>query len=1060
MEGVSLRCTLCGLILLALQTISAGANPALDKIGPFLKTYCFDCHGPEKQKGELRYDTLGTDLSDHVTLETWQNILDQLNLGEMPPKKRKLQPTSAETRPIVDTLTAKLKLAYAKQRSTGGETVMRRLNRFELRNTLRDLLYLQGAAYEPGAVAALVDNNGNGRVTRDGDDPIRSFPEDELEDGFDTIGDRLVMSDFLLKLTLAAAQETLQTATHNTEPPTIETQTWSGRIVNVRAGINGLQREYNPEYEQLFQRYGSGARLSPDVLHKGVGASARYRITIEASAHNQKHPWGDVLNTDQDEPFRLGLFLADSGSGGVSSKSSKTLVKWELPDDGKRHSYSFETWIDASWLPWIGWDNGPSYKKTPFEKVVKMKLPDQYIEPPAKRTLSAEDKKNEDAKAAHNILTRNEKAAWQRKMWTVFLANNRAPNIRIHSMKLEPLPSEWPPRSHSALYGFGAAENAEVTKLMKAFAERAFRRPVLDEEIAPYIALAHQVMAEEEGPGFEPKEIAAPPVKAPAATKAPTVELARKKPPKSKFGITELSYKVYKGRWEKLPDFDALTSVSEGVLEDGFLDISVAKMTKNFGMVFEGKILAPANARYYFGLASDDGARILIDGKVLTDNDGLHGMNPAAKPFRVLKPGIHAIRVEYFQREGGLGLHAFWNGQGVGETWFHGPRVPAPVTKNRAGKPQRLSAHSARATRALQAGYGAILCSPRFLYIKEGGSKLDDYELAARLSYFLWSTMPDTELFGLARAGKLNGPKVLEQQTDRMLRDPKAASFKRHFPVTWLRLDKLGKMPPEKGGPMRFYHDQRLEPMMVDQAAAFFTDLLETNGNINNCIDSEYTFMNDALGKWIYGRQDISGGEMRKVHVNDPRRGGMFTMPGAMTISANGVDTSPVVRGVWVLENVLGTPPPPPPPDVEPLPTDLRNAKTIRERIAAHRKQESCAGCHRKIDPMGFAMENFDPVGRWRDNYPKAKLPIDPSATLSTGKEMADIVAFKAMLMDRRKLVARCLVSKMMTYSSGRILEITDRGEVDRIVAELEARGNGMRDLVTLTVQSNVFRNK
>ncbi|MDP6505469.1 MAG: DUF1588 domain-containing protein, partial [Planctomycetota bacterium] len=199
---------------------------------------------------------------------------------------------------------------------------------------------------------------------------------------------------------------------------------------------------------------------------------------------------------------------------------------------------------------------------------------------------------------------------------------------------------------------------------------------------------------------------------------------------------------------------------------------------------------------------------------------------------------------------------------------------------------------------------------------------------------------------------------------------------------------------------------------------------------------------------------------LRKVPTNDPRRGGILTQPSVMTATANGVDTSPVVRGVWVLESVLGTPPSPPPPDVEPLSPDLRAAKTIREQMDIHRKQPACNSCHRKIDPMGFPFENFDPIGRWRDKYPKARDNIDAATTTSTGEEIKDIVAFKKLLLTREKDVARSLTEKLLTYSSGRILEPTDRGEVDSIVDNIEKHGNRLRDLIKLVVRSEVFLTK
>ena len=292
-----------------------------------------------------------------------------------------------------------------------------------------------------------------------------------------------------------------------------------------------------------------------------------------------------------------------------------------------------------------------------------------------------------------------------------------------------------------------------------------------------------------------------------------------------------------------------------------------------------------------------------------------------------------------------------------------------------------------------------------------------------------------------------------------MLKDNKAEAFVRHFPSTWLRLDKLGDMPPS-GGDFQFYKNLKVEPMLAKQVTTYFSEILKTNGRIEQFIDSDYTYMNQTLAKWIYKREGIRGERLRKVKLDDPRRGGIFTQPGLMTATANGVDTSPVVRGVWVLENILGTPPSPPPPDVEPLPADTSKATSIRERLELHRKNEACNSCHVKIDPMGFAFENFDVVGRWRDKYKRAKDPIDSSATMANGEEIADIVAFKKMLRERKPLIVSCLTKKMLTYATGRHLEAIDRGEVDRIVAELGKKGDRLRDLVHFVVDSEIFLSK
>lgn len=986
-------------------TSAALADESLHKLQPFLKTHCYDCHGPKKQKGDYRFDTLATDLTKIETLETWQNILDQLNLGEMPPKKAP-QPSPEETKPVIGSLTNTLAEAYEKSRSTGGQTVLRRLNRHELRNTFRDLLYLNGAEYRPDAAGArLTDNNGNGSVERTGNDPLRFFPEDENEDGFFNLGDKLVMSDFLLKLTLVAVEETLADATHLEPKPLIEASRFSGHLIKDRGGhlIETASRELNPDFEMIATGYENKGRLSPTDLRGGVGVSARYRITVEASAHNlDQHPWGDLTKLEDGDPFQLCLNIADTKNGGLAGITSTPLALWSLPEDGKKHTFTHEVWMDKTWTPWIGWENGPSDRALRFENILKKFHPELLTKRPDKKV---EKKAHED---------------WPLEMTKALFKDGKypAPHLRIHSLTIEPLIETWPPKSHTTLYGSGSGEEPEIRQLMKSFAERAFRRPVETAEIEPFVQLVlrHQI--------------------------EPVVPMAD--------GIQDLTYRVYEGKWSKLPDFDKLTPVTTGKLPKGRVDIGIAKRDDFYGIVFEGKLTAKRAGEYTFEMASDDGARILINGTKVVEHDGLHGQELRKGKIKLGK-GEHSIRVEYLAYGAPNGFRAAWTNPGSMHAKLSVDGIRSNPKKNRDSTPLLI--------RAMQNGYAAILCSPQFLYLKEKPGKLDDFALASRLSYFLWSSMPDAQLFELARSGTLNQTAELDQQVERMLKDPKAAAFVRHFTSAWLRLDKLGKMPPS-GGDFQFYKNLKVEPILLRQVTTYFEEILNTNGRIEQFIDSDYTYMNQVLAKWIYKREDIRGARLRKVKLNDPRRGGIFTQPGVMTATANGVDTSPVIRGTWLLENVLGTPPSPPPPDTEPLPTDTRGAVTIRQQLELHRKNESCNSCHVKIDPMGFAFENFDVVGRWRDHYRGARDPIDTKTTMANGRELADIIEFKQMLRDREPQIVRCLTEKLLVYATGRKLETTDRGETNRIITKLGEKENRLRDLVHLVVKSDLFLNK
>ena len=983
-------------------------SESLAELEPFLKQHCFGCHGPEKQKGDIRFDNLGKDLSKVQNLEIWQGMLDQLNLGEMPPKKEP-QPTRAEAKLAVDLLTKTLSLAYEKAKSTGGQTVLRRLNRHELRNTFRDLLFLKGAEYSPDAAGSrLVDNNGNGSVERTGNDPLRFFPEDEEEEGFYNIGDKLVMSDFLLKLTLGAVEEVLAQATRLEPKPKVETRRFAGHLIEGKGQgehpVEELSREFNQDFDMMVKGYERHGRVSPTKLRQGVGLAARYLITIEASAHNGKHPYGEMIKFGPKEDFQLCLNISDTGNGGIAGPTSKPLAIWSLPDDGKKRTFSHEVWMDKRWAPWIGWENGPDDRTFRAEKMVEKFLPDAYFKRPDKKI----DKPGHDR--------------WQFNLAKLLVKDGyKGPHLRIYSLSVTPIIEAWPPPSHTALYGSGKGTEEEIRKLMKTFAERAYRRPLTPEEIEPYVQLVLRQKVE------------------------PVVTLEG--------GIMDLKYRVYDGQWEKLPEFDKLEPVSEGTLPNGLVDLAVSKRKEKYGMVFTGKLEAPKSGEYVFEIASDDGGRVLIDGKKVVEHDGLHGAQLKKGSIK-LEPGKHAIRIEYFAYGQPNSFRAGWGGAGMAHTQLSVDSLRDPKNNNK--KPAN---EVPLLIRAMQDGYSAILCSPQFLYLKEKPGRLDAFGIASRLSYFLWSSMPDKELFDAARSGKINDPKELDRQVERMLDDEKAQAFVRHFPSAWLRLDKLGDMPPS-GGEFQFYKNVKIEPMLAKQVTTYFEEILRSNGKIEEFIDSDYTYMNHTLAKWIYKREDIRGARLRKVKLEDPRRGGIFTQPGLMTATANGVDTSPVVRGVWVLENILGTPPAPPPPDVEPLPVDTREATSIRERLDLHRKNEACFSCHAKIDPMGFAFENFDVVGRWRDKYKRAKEPIDTSATMANGREVAGIVEFKEMLKERKTLVVSCLTKKMLTYATGRHLEPVDRGEVDRIVADLGKKDNRLRDLIHMVVQSDVFLSK
>lgn len=380
---------------------------------------------------------------------------------------------------------------------------------------------------------------------------------------------------------------------------------------------------------------------------------------------------------------------------------------------------------------------------------------------------------------------------------------------------------------------------------------------------------------------------------------------------------------------------------------------------------------------------------------------------------------------------------------------------------------------------ALRTATIAVLCAPDFLFLREPEGKLDEFALAARLSYFLWSSLPDEELRSLAAAGRLSDPEVLRAQTERLLADPRAARFTRNFVGQWLNLREIEFTIPDK----QLYpeYDGALLDAMVRETELFFDEVLRNNRPLHEFVDSDWTMLNDRLARH-YRIADVRGPEFRRVALRpEDHRGGVLTHASVLKVSANGTTTSPVVRGAWVLERILNQPAPPPPPGVPGVEPDIRGATTLREQLDKHRAISSCNNCHKIIDPPGFALESYDVMGGWREHYRvldnkrpapppeltggqrvpwRVGLPVDPSGVTADGQAFRDLADYKRLLLADRRVFARALAEKLLVYGSGRALGFADRPEVERVVATAEARDYGFRELVHAVVQSSIFRNK
>jgi hypothetical protein len=354
-----------------------------------------------------------------------------------------------------------------------------------------------------------------------------------------------------------------------------------------------------------------------------------------------------------------------------------------------------------------------------------------------------------------------------------------------------------------------------------------------------------------------------------------------------------------------------------------------------------------------------------------------------------------------------------------------------------------------------------VLVSPHFLFrveldppgAKAGESYLvSELELASRLSYFLWSTMPDDELNGIALKGELR--KNLPAQIERMLKDAKSTAFVQNFAGQWLTLRKLPQVSPDAALFPQF--DDDLRSAMQKETELFFEDILRENRSVLHFIDADFTYVNARLARH-YGIDGVFGAEFRKIK-SPANRGGLLTQASILTLTSNPNRTAPVKRGKWVLEQLLGTPPPPPPPDIPDLDERKTLTGTVRQVMEQHRANPICASCHARMDPLGFAFENYDAIGAFREK--DGQFPIDPSGELPDGRKFQGPRELKTILKDKKELFARSLAEKMLTYALGRGLEYYDKCAVDKILAALEKNDYRMQTLIVETVNSDPFQKR
>ncbi|RMF37116.1 MAG: DUF1592 domain-containing protein [Planctomycetota bacterium] len=368
---------------------------------------------------------------------------------------------------------------------------------------------------------------------------------------------------------------------------------------------------------------------------------------------------------------------------------------------------------------------------------------------------------------------------------------------------------------------------------------------------------------------------------------------------------------------------------------------------------------------------------------------------------------------------------------------------------------------------ALRVAYTAVLCSPRFMYLQEHPGTLDPLAIASRLSYFICNSMPDEPLWRAAATGELRAddPASIIDHTHRLLQTPRGQQFMSRFASEWLELRDIDFTEPDSRLHPEF--DLIVQASMLAETHAFLDELLHRNAPVHELVTANYTFLNSRLARY-YGIRGVQGDALQRIELNpDSHRGGILSHGAVLKVTANGTNTSPVLRGVFVARRILGDDIPPPPANVPAIEPDIRGAQTIREQLEKHRQAEQCSSCHKRIDPPGFALENFDAAGKWRDFYPLVRSgkvqrgqAIDTSYTLASGEHFDGYADFRDLAGQRQQDLARNLIQHLLVYGTGARISFADRWEVRELAEQVAEQGYGVRSIVDAVVTSPLFLTK
>lgn len=1030
-------------------------EPLPDIADQFLVDYCLNCHDDIELKGDLSLDFVEIDWSDPQASNVWGKVYEMLEKGEMPPEK-KTQPTPAERQEMLSWLDTTL----SKHDPPGG-TVLRRLNREEYENTIREVLGIPFKAPE-------------------------SFPADMEFHGFDNIGEGLVLSPPLMAQYFAIAttaadlvippqkkEEVVPVETSHVGPSDFTLNFTTGHpidgILRMTSSSDPLARGSvwpNRFQAKVTGRYTTKIRLSPFRPEEGHDPLVKL-LAFDASGNSftRTSTLRELasIRVDDESPktyhaevdlqkgetivvhYDNASLTADKDKGYLERMAENLLQAFrEDPKLGAAWKKAGHQRSDRGWSWW--------------HRIQKIKNEPGF---------SAEgfDPESPEVKAFALKMARTDVNLFETMCCYRFF---QGPGLEIHELSISgPMSAErktvelaatdftsvgasgtltkdgryrlvssrgtvaesaaWPSRFETTVSGvydvsFDATNFRDESALYKAGSE-----PLLIELYARKNTADRYEMIDTQR---KLKEFRLPPRLKQPQTFQTEVALEKGETVAIRLGNSPIYLDTSDTALSEKPNLE------ERVSHKQFAQVSRQELIRNgpaldlLGM----KIVGPVR------LVEDDE---LKERRLRTERFMGHREGRSDEDYAraILQPFLDKA----FRR---------------------------PATNGQAAKyvdiALRHAAEGHRFEDGIHLAIRAALCSPRFLYRGMEDGPLDDYDLASRLSYFLTSSPPDGNLLKQVSNGSLSNTDTLAAETRRLLASKGASNFLDSFAGQWLDLRLLPDIMPDTR--LLNWNDNYLDAITAE-TKLFIAEILRENHPLETFIDPDFTYLNRHNAK-LYDHPYKGGNSMERVRLErGGRHGGILGQASVMMATANGVDTQPVLRGVWLLENVLGDPPSEPPPNVPAVEPDTSGASSIRELLERHQEDESCASCHRKIDPPGFALENFDPIGRWRTFYPVYEKKgdkvvtvqgqtVDATGRLPDGTELNDVTDLKRYLVNHIDVFSRCLTEKLLVYATGREPGYGDRKEIHRIVNRTKEQGNGFQDLIVELVLSESFRTK